>query len=112
MDDFVARAASDPNVNFTRAGTPMAWNATEANVAHLKMGLVNLIGQLTGGPQKYTGRDMKSVHRGMMITDAQFDALAADLAASLDKFNVPAKEKGELLTIVASTRGDIVERMN
>ena len=112
VDDFVARAAGDPKVNFTRVGTAMAWNPSESNVAHLKLGLVNLIGQLTGGPQKYTGRDMKTVHRGMMITDAEFNALAADLAASLDKFNVPAKEKGELMTIVAGTRGDIVERLN
>ena len=45
----------------------------------------------------------------MMITAAEFDALAGDLAASLDKFKVPQREKDELLKIVGSTKADIVE---
>ncbi len=45
----------------------------------------------------------------MKIKGSEFDALAGDLAASLDKFKVPAKEKGELMTIAASTRPAIVE---
>ena len=61
-----------------------------------------------GGPQKYTGRSMKNVHAGMGITNAEFDALAGDLKASLDKFKVPTQEQQELLAIVGSTRADIV----
>lgn len=104
VDDFVGRAAGDPKVNFFRDG-----KFKNLDVAHLKKMLVEFIGSATGGPQKYTGRDMKTTHKGMKITDAEFDAIAADLAASLDKFNVPEKEKNELLTIVGSTRKDIVE---
>ena len=72
--------------------------------------LVEQVSEATGGPVKYTGRDMKRAHAGMGITSAEFDALAADLKASLDKFNVPAKEQGELLGAVAGTKKDIVER--
>jgi hemoglobin len=110
VDDFVARAATDPKVNFTRKGTALEWQATPDNVAHLKKALVQLIGAVTGGPQKYQGRSMKEAHRGMKISDAEFNALAADLKASLDKFKVPEKEQGELFTIVESTRKDIVEK--
>lgn len=110
VDEFVARASANPKVNLTRKGTPREWDATPENVAHVKMMLVQLVASASGGPQKYTGRDMKSAHRGMQISNAEFDAAAADLKASLDKFNVPAAEQGELLKIVASTRGDIVER--
>jgi hemoglobin len=102
--DFVGRAAADPKVNFFRDGKYKG-----IDVPRLNRLLVEFIGQATGGPQKYTGRDMKQVHKGMKITDAEFDALAADLAASLDKFKVPAKEKKELLAIVGTTRKDIVE---
>ncbi|MDP1798740.1 MAG: group 1 truncated hemoglobin [Planctomycetaceae bacterium] len=109
VDDFVARAASNPKVNFTRKGTDTEWPATPENVAKLKMHLVNMIGMVTGGPQKYTGRDMKAAHVGMKITNAEFDALAGDLIATLDKFKVPAAEKNELLTIIGSTRDAIVE---
>jgi hemoglobin len=64
----------------------------------------------TGGPQKYEGRSMKAAHRGMRITDEEFDALAGDLKATLDKFKVPAREQQELLAIIAATRPDIVEK--
>lgn len=110
VDDFVARAAGDPKVNFTRKGTDVEWQATPDNVAKLKKHLVQLVGMVTGGPQKYEGRSMKEAHQGMKITDAEFDALAADLKATLDKFKVPAREQMELLKIVGSTRGDIVEK--
>src|SRR3954465_10835557 len=49
---------------------------------------------------KYEGRAMRPVHRGMAITDAQFDALAGDLVVVLTTYNVP-KEADELLAIVA-----------
>ena len=62
----------------------------------------------TGGPCTYTGRDMKSAHAGMGITDAQFNALVEDLVKSLDKFKVPEKEKGELLGILGPMKPSIV----
>lgn len=110
VDDFVTRAAANPAVNFTRKGTPAPWDPTPANVARLKQGLVDFIGQATGGPQKYTGPDMKTLHKGMMITTAEFDALAGDLVATLNKFKVPAAEQAELMKAVGSTRSDIVEK--
>jgi hemoglobin len=109
VHDFVGRAASDPKVNFTRKGTAMEWNATPENVAKLERRLVQFIASNTGGPKMYEGRPMKPVHAGMKITSAEFDAAAGDLIASLDKFKVPQREKDELVAVVASTKGDIVE---
>jgi hemoglobin len=110
IDDFVARAAANPKVNFTRKGTDVEWEPSEKNINVLKKHLVQLVSKVTGGPQKYEGRDMKTAHRGMMISDEEFDALAGDLIATLDKFKVPKQEQDELVRIVASTRKDIVER--
>jgi hemoglobin len=104
VDDLTSRAAANPKVNFLRGG-----KFASIDVPRFKKHLVNMVAAATGGPQKYTGRDMKTVHKGMSISDAEFDALAEDLVASLDKFKVPSREKGELLKIVASTRADIVE---
>ena len=109
VDDFVGRAASNPKVNFTRAGSPAEWKATDENVAKMKKHLVQMVCAVSGGPQKYEGRDMKSSHAGMKITNAEFDAMAGDLIATLKKFNVPQVEINELVGIVATTRGDIVE---
>jgi hemoglobin len=62
----------------------------------------------TGGSEKYTGLDMKTAHKGMGITDGDFGALVEDLTAALDKFKVGTTEKTELLTALASMKGDIV----
>jgi hemoglobin len=111
VDDFVPRAAADEKVNFTRKGVPgHEWQATPQNIEKLKTRLVQFIGVATGGPQKYEGQDMGTAHKGMKITDAEFDALANDLKLSLDKLNVPAREQKELLEIVGSTRGVIVDK--
>ena len=110
VDDFVGRAASDPAVNFVRTGTPKEWDASPENVATLKEHLTQFLCSVTGGPQVYEGKDLITTHAGMEISDEEFNALAADLQASLVSFNVPQKELDELMTIAASTRGQIVEK--
>jgi hemoglobin len=101
VDDFVGRVAADKRINgfFARA-----------NVPRLKSMLVDQICEASGGPCKYTGRDMKTAHRGMGITNAAFDALVGDLVATLDKFNVGDREKKELLSVLGPMRSDIVEK--
>ena len=56
------------------------------------------------------GRDMKTVHTGLMITKAEWDMSVKHLVATLDKFKVPAKEKGEVLGAVGPLEKDIVEK--
>lgn len=109
VDDFVNRAAGDPAVNFTRKGTPKEWEASPENVTMLKKHLTQFVCSATGGPQVYEGKDMKTAHEGMLITAAEFGAIAADLKATLDQFGVPEQEQNELLAIVGTTQGTIVE---
>ena len=63
----------------------------------------------TGGPCVYTGRDMKTSHAGLGITEAEWNASVAHLVASLDKFKVPQAEKDELLAMASSLEADIVD---
>lgn len=72
--------------------------------------LVDFLCQASGGPCQYTGRDMKSAHTGMKLTSAEFGALAEDTIKALDKFKVPAKEKDEVIGMLASLKGDVVDR--
>ncbi len=111
VDDFVGRAASDPNVNFFRKDVAGAyeWKPSEPQVAHLKQMLVELISSGTGGPLKYTGRDMKSVHRGMRITTAQFNALAGNLDAALRAGGAMDADRSAVMSFAASTAKDIIE---
>jgi hemoglobin len=99
VDDFVARVAADNRINSFFATT---------DIPRLKRLLVEQICQVSGGPCTYTGRDMKTAHKGMGITDADFNALVEDLIATLDQFKVPAQEKNELLAALGPMRSDIV----
>ena len=64
----------------------------------------------TGGPCVYIGRDMKTSHAGLGITEKDWDASVRHLVASLDKFNVPAKEKDDVLGAIGGLKKDIVEK--
>ena len=109
VEDFVGEAASDPRVNFTRKGTSAEWIPTPDNVDKLKLHLTQYLEAASGGSQEYEGGDMRSVHANMEITNAEFDAIEADLAKSLAKYDEPPKETSELLAIVEATRKDIVQ---
>ena len=78
------------------------------DLTRLKVLLTEFTDNATGGPEKYTGRDMKTTHAGLKITVADFNALVEDLSKSLDVFKVPAKEKDELLSALAPLQADIV----
>lgn len=101
VDDFIGNVAADPRIN-KRFAT--------ADIPRLKTMLVNQICEASGGPCKYTGASMKDAHRGMKITDGEFNALVEDLVKSLDKFKVPAQEKGELLAALGGMKPDIVNK--
>jgi hemoglobin len=100
IDDFVARCAADGRINGKFART---------DIPRLKSMLVDQVGEATGGPHTYTGRDMRTTHDGMGVTAAEFDALVQDLVATLDQFNVPEAQKSELINALAPMRSDIVE---
>lgn len=72
--------------------------------------LVDFLCQASGGPCKYKGQDMKTAHTGMKLTDGEFTALAEDTVKALDKFKVPATEKNEVMSLLGSLKGDIVNR--
>ena len=105
VDDFMARLLADPVVT----GNAVAVSKLPPeHVPGLTFQLTALMCEVTGGPKAYTGRSMKDVHTGMKITEAEWNAMAADFQATLDHFKVPAAEQKELFDIVGSTKADIV----
>jgi hemoglobin len=100
VGEFVGITAADPRVNKKFAKT---------NIDRLKFELVEQICAATGGPCKYTGRDMKTAHKHMGVTEGEFGALVENLVKALDKFNVKEKEKNELLGLLGPMKSDIVE---
>ncbi len=102
VDDFVANVVADPRVNSRFKGLQ------PAAIAKLQTNIADQICDATGGPCAYLGRDMKTVHTGMGITEAEWNATVEDLVKTLNKFKVPAKEQQELLGILGPMKKDIV----
>jgi hemoglobin len=100
VDEFMARVAKDERINA---------RFINSDLKRLRAQLVAFVCQATGGPCKYTGKDMKAAHAGMLISDEDFVALVEDLQGALDKFKVPAAEQKELLGALGPTKADIVE---
>lgn len=106
VDVFVYNVMADRRIN-----TFFVEMASDPKrLARFKLHLVDQICQASGGPCKYKGGDMKTAHKGMGITEADFKALVEDLVRALDKFNIGEREKNELLGAFASMYGDIVEK--
>ena len=105
VDDFIERLL----VNSTLNANP-AIKEARARVpkAGLKFHVTTLVCEVSGGPCKYAGRTMKESHERLNITPAEWDAMVADFKITLNKFNVPQREQQELITIVGSTKNDIV----
>jgi hemoglobin len=101
-DDFIGRLATDKEVGRFFAG------ASVSTQKHIRQLVVDFLCNATGGPCLYLGRDMKTVHTGLKITEKDWDSSVKHLTATLDKFKVPSKEKGEVLGAISGLKKDIV----
>lgn len=104
IDEFIKRMATDPKMARFFGGL------SQDSAGKLRQHIVNQVCAAAGGPCIYTGRDMKTSHKGLGITEDEWNIGANHLVAALDTFHVPAAEKNDLLNIVASVKGDIVEK--
>ncbi len=75
-------------------------------IAHL----TDFVCSATGGPCIYTGRDMKTSHEGLGITEGEWERFVRITKEVLDKFKVPAREQQELLQAIAPLKSVMVEK--
>jgi hemoglobin len=107
VDDFIDRLVANktlnknPAINAGRKSSP---------APYLKVQVSQLMCEVTGGPCKYTGKDMQSSHAHLNISDKEWNVMAGEFKKSLNKFKVPAAEQNELFEIVGKTKVDIVLR--
>ncbi len=106
VDDLVEKVSKDPKVDFTRWGTV---KITPEELAKMKKEFVEQISSWTGGPLRYTGPDMKEVHKKMGITNAQYDAFVSDTREVLEQNNAPAADVAAIVTALNDARKDIVQ---
>jgi len=106
IDDFIDRVMADPRLN----ANPLVDEAHHrVSPAGFKYLVTEQLCHAAGGPQRYTGRSMRDSHIHLKITEGEWQAFMDDLSQTLDKFQIPAAERAEIVAIVQSTKGDIVQ---
>ena len=105
VDDFIDRIMVDPRLNANPRVNQAHHRVLPPGFKYL---VTEMVCQVTGEPQKYTGRSMYDAHKHLQITAAEWEAFLDDFRQTLDKFEVPQAEQAELKAIVGGAREDIV----
>jgi len=61
-----------------------------------------------GGPNNYTGKDMREAHKHMNLTEEHFNAVAGHLQSTLEDLEVPKDLIDQVMAIAASTHDDVL----
>ena len=103
VDDLLGREVKDPVV------APFFKGLEERDVKRLRQHLVDQLCTVAGGPCFYPGRDMKTVHAEMEITEEAWNAFTGHIGETLAAFKVGERERNELVVVVQSLKADIVK---
>src|ERR1044072_8913895 len=104
VDDFIGRLIADKQFEKFFIG-----QSTDSK-KKIRNHVIEQFCVAAGGPCVYTGRDMKTTHAGLGITEADWNAAANHLIAALDKYKVDEKSKAEVVAFVSTLKKDIVEK--
>jgi len=103
-DDFLGRLATDAKEGRFFVGL------SNDSKTRVRQHVVDFLCVATGGPCKYTGRDMETAHTGLNITEEDWTIAVKALGDTLNKFKVPAREQGEVVSAIAGLKSKIVGR--
>lgn len=103
VSDLLPRLRGDPQLAHFWQHRP------EDTLNRSKQLLIDFLCSSAGGPVYYTGRDMKTSHKGMKISESNWAAFLGHLHATLQMFKVPQAERDDLVAFVQSTKMDMVE---
>lgn len=103
-DDFIGRLATDKTLGRFFVG------ASDNSKMRIRQLVLDQLCAATGGPCVYIGRDMKTAHKGMGITEEDWNIAVKHLVATMTKFKVPEREQKEVAGALTTLKADIVEK--
>ena len=104
VDDLIPRLTADPEIG-------VYWRGHCTNSMRRERQLiVDFLCEALGGPVVYTGRDMRTSHEGLDISERDWEVFVRHTVATLDKLEVHGKERDDCLAVVAGIAADVVER--
>jgi hemoglobin len=103
-DDFLGRLIADKEFHAFFVG------ASVDTQKRIRQHIVDFFCQATGGPCYYVGRDMKTVHAGLGITEEQWKRSLGLFGETMKKLNVGEQEQKDLAVALGPLEKDIVEK--
>lgn len=103
VDDFLPRVVSDPQIGVYWKGKCIDSRRRDRQL------LIDFLCAATGGPAIYVGRDMKTSHEGLGISDRDWEVLMLHARKTFEDLGVAEKAKEEALSAVDALKGEIVE---
>lgn len=103
-DSFIMKLATDKKLGRFFVG------ASDNSKKRIRQLVVDQLCEATGGPCVYIGRDMKTSHKGLGITEEDWNTAVKHLVATLTEFKVPEAEQKELAAALSGLKADIVEK--
>lgn len=64
--------------------------------------------EVAAGPFKYASKPMDEAHEDLHTTPEEFDEVGAEISRALDHFNVPDREKQEVLAAIVARKDEVV----
>ena len=102
-NDLLPRLRTDPQLGRFWA------HRGEDGVQREKQLLIDFLCASAGGPMYYRGRDMVLTHRGMRISESDWQVFLGHAASTLAKFQVSEAEQRDVVAFVQSLKKEIVE---
>src|SRR4051812_48940043 len=106
VDRFVDLVTKDPKVNYTRDGR---YPINDEILKYSKRAALEFISAATVGPHFYSGKSIREIHKGMRISNQEFDAAMADFQQALEENGVSPQLVQAVGGMVNATRSNIVE---
>jgi len=103
IDGMLMRMREDPQ--FAR----FAMGRSEDSHRRARQFLVDQLCALAGGPCLYTGRDMKSSHKGLGITESDWQTTIKYMRDSMTELKIPQREQDEVIALWTNYKSEIVE---
>jgi len=82
----------------------------ESNIDRLRAEFKVQFCQIAGGPCQYKGHDMTMAHKGLHLTNADFNAVVEDLQDAMDKAGLPFATQNRFLARLAPMQHQVVSR--
>ncbi len=101
VDIFYRKVLSDDRISHFFDSVDMASQHTKQKV---------FLTMAFGGPNSYTGKDMREAHKHMKLTEEHFNAVAENLVSTLKELDVPEESINEVVNIALSVKDDVLNK--